>query len=340
MPDPVGWLVDQATGGVATSAGGAVFGFLVGWVMDALVSVTATVVGSFADAADPDVTAQWFVQGTDGRLGPYAMSAKIGAVLLVGFVLAGITHGVLTADVTGMIKRVVLHLPVAVLGTVALVGVTHLGVQVVDALSEWVLANFDADLHELADALADVARSATTVGGTGGGGFVVLLVGVLGVVGGVIVVAELVVRSALVYLVVALAPLGFAAALWPSLRGVARKLLEVLGALVASKLVIALALAVAAAALTGTDATGASGGGGPFAIPPPAASAAQPSGGGSPTDPGASPEASPSEVLGVLLAGAAAFGVAAFSPLLMVGLFGLTAAATAGQGVRDMPVRG
>src|SRR5688572_21021679 len=48
---------------------------------------------------------------------------------------------------------------------------------------------------------------------------------------GVAVYAELVVRSALVTLVVALAPLSFAAMVWPAARGAARKAVELVAAL-------------------------------------------------------------------------------------------------------------
>jgi hypothetical protein len=107
---------------------------------------------------------------------------------------------------------------------------------------------------------------------------------------------------------------------------VARKLLELLGALVASKLVIALALAVAASALAGA---GSVDGGAATAITPPGTEAAA----------AAESGAVSGEAIGVLLAGAAALGVAAFSPLLVVGLFGLTTGAAAAQGVRQMPLR-
>ena len=56
---------------------------------------------------------------------------------------------------------------------------------------------------------------------------------------------------ALFLIVVAFAPLVFAARLWPATRGASRKLLDLLVALIVSKLVIAIALSVAAAAAVG-----------------------------------------------------------------------------------------
>jgi hypothetical protein len=251
--------------------------------------------------------------------GPYGLSAQIGAVVLAGFVFASVLQGVLTGDVAGMLRRTVVHVPAAVFGTIALVAVTQALVKVVDELSDHVLGVFDADLGALADATVRLTQQVPS----SAGGFIVLLVGTLTAVGGLVVIAELAVRSALVYLVVVLGPLAFAAAVWPALRTAARHLLELLGALIVSKLVIALALAVAAAALASLDAGGAD----ELALPAPGAST------GSSGD-------TTAETVGVLLAGLAAFTVAAFSPLLLVGLFGPTAGAVAGQGVRSMPLRG
>ena len=118
-----------------------------------------------------------------------------------------------------------------------------------------------------------------------------------------------------------LAPLVFAARLWPATKGASRKLLDLLVALVLSKLVIAIALAVAAAA-----AVGAGTGGAVTALPAPERFAEDPGG-------------STAQAVGILLTAAAAFGVSAFSPLLGARLLPLTEAALVAQGVKGGPVR-
>jgi len=141
------------------------------------------------------------------------------------------------------------------------------------------------------------------------------------VLAGLVLVAELVVRAALIYIVVALAPLVFAARLWPATKDSARRLLELLCALILSKLVIAVALAVAAAAAVGSGT-----GGQVAALPTPEVFAKNPGG-------------SVTQAVGILLTAVAAFGVAAFSPLLIAKLLPLTEAAVVAQGVRGGPVR-
>lgn len=317
FPNPVGWAADEVAGAVgdaATAGFEVLVGGLTAWVLDAVVWVVTGVFRFFVDAADPNVEADWFAGGN----GPYATTAAVGATLLVGFVLVGVAQGVLTGDVGGMARQVALHLPLSVLAMVGVVTVTQVLVRLTDELSTAVLANFDADVQRFTHAVGSVAGSS---GGTGTTAFVVFLFGLVAVLTGVVLVAELAVRSALVYVVVALAPLVFAAQLWPAMRGVARRLLELLVALVVSKLVVAVALAVAAAAAVGTGS-----GGEVTALPAPEVAAEDPGG-------------SVTQAVGILLAAAAAFGVAAFSPLLVAKLLPLTEAALVAQGVRGGPVR-
>lgn len=316
FPNPVGWVVDQVTGfvgDVATEGFEMVIGGLTAWIVDAVVWVVGGVFNFFLDSTDPNVQADWFV-GADG---PYATTAAIGATLLVGFVLVGITQGALAGDIGGMLRQVGLQLPVSVLGMVGLVTFVQALVRLTDDLSSGVLSRFGGNVADF----TTVVTSLSVLSGGTATAFVVFLLGLVTVIAGVVLVAELVIRAALVYIVVALAPLVFAAQLWPALRGIGRKLLELVVALVLSKLVIAVALAVAAAAMVGVGS-----GGEVTALPPPEAVAEDPGG-------------SVTQAVGILLAAMAAFGVAAFSPLLIAKLMPLTEAALVAQGVRGGPMR-
>lgn len=316
FPNPVGWAVDKVTGfvgGAAAQGFQMIIGGLTAWMLDAVVWVVGGVFNFFLDATDPNVQADWFLHGT----GPYATTVGIGAVLLVGFVLIGITQGVLGGDVGGMLRRVMFELPMAVLGMVGLVTVTQALVTLTDQLSNGLLDHFADDVRQF----TAVVGSLASLGGGTATAFVVFLLGLISVLAGIVLVAELVVRSSLIYIVVALAPLVFAAQLWPALRGAGRKLLELLVALIVSKLVVAVALAVAAAAAVGTGS-----GGEVTALPAPEVMAQNPGG-------------SVAQAVGILLAATAAFGVAAFSPLLVARLLPLTEAAVVAQGIRGGPVR-
>ena len=316
FPNPIGWTIDKVTGfiGDAASEGfEAVIGGLTAWVIDAVVWVVGGVFNFFVDSTDPNVQADWFISGD----GPYATTAAIGATLLVGFTLVGITQGVVAGDVGGMLRRMALDLPLAVLGMVGLVTITQTLIGLTDALSGGVLDNFTDDVNDF----TTVITSLSALSGGTATAFVIFVLGLVTVIAGIIVVAELVVRAALIYIVVALAPLVFAAQLWPAMRGVGRKLLEILVALILSKLVIAVALAVSAAAMVGTGS-----GGEVTALPPPEVVAEDPGG-------------SVTQAFGILLAAMAAFGVSAFSPLLITKLMPITEAAVVAAGIKGAPLR-
>jgi type IV secretion system protein TrbL len=314
--NPVDWAIDQVSGfvqGTATVGFELVIGGLVAWVVDAVVWVVGGVFNFFIDSTDPNVQADWFITGD----GPYATTVSIGGALLLLFLFAAIVQGILSADVSGMLRAIALDLPVSILGMVGLVTVTQALIALTDALSGHLLSNFQDDIAEFGTVVASLER---LQGGTSTA-LVVFLLGLVTVCAGLVLMAELVIRSALIYIVVALAPLVFAARLWPATRGATRKLLELLCALILSKLVIAVALAVAAAA-----AVGAGSGGEVTALPTPEAFAEDPQG-------------SVGQAVGILLTAAAAFGVAAFSPLLIAKLMPLTEAAVVSQGVRGGPAR-
>ena len=316
FPNPVGWVIDKVSGfvgDVATEGFELVIGGLTAWVIDAVVWVVGGVFNFFLDATDPNVQADWFVASD----GPYGTTAAIGATLLVGFVLAGITQGALNGDVGGMLRQIGLQLPVSVIGMVGIVTFVQALVRLTDELSSGVLDRFGHNVAEFSTVISSLAL----LSGGPASAFVVFLLGLLAVIAGIILVAELVIRSALVYIVVALAPLVFAAQLWPALRGIGRKLLELVVALIVSKLVMAVALAVAASAMVGVGS-----GGEVTALPAPETVAEDPGG-------------SVTQAVGILLAAVAAFGVAAFSPLLIAKLMPLTEAALVAQGIRGGPMR-
>jgi hypothetical protein len=216
-----------------------------------------------------------------------------------------------------MLRRMALELPVSVLGMVGLVTIIQVLIRLTDALSGQIISNFQDDIS---DFTAVVLTLSHLSGGTSTA-FVVFVLGLVAVLAGLVLVAVLVVRSALIYIVVALAPIVFATRLWPATKGASRKLLDLLVALIVSKLVIAVALSVAAAAAVGTGS-----GGEVTSLPEPEVFAEDPGG-------------SVTQAVGILLTAAAAFGVAAFSPLLVARLLPITEAALVAQGVAGSPVR-
>ena len=330
FPNPISWVWDKATGLLGDAAGAAlgwsfekVIGGLVAWVLDGVAWVVGAVFGFIDTSTSPTVTAAWFV-GDGSRAGPYRVMLSVAAALLLLFVFAGLIQGVLAGDVGGMGRRMVLDLPLAVGGMVSTVAITQLLIDLTDALSDGILSGFGTDIRSFMDGVATVG---TLTGGVATA-LVVFLLGLFTLLAGLVIFVELVIRSALIYLVVGLSPLAFAALLWPATRGVLRKTLELLCALIVSKVVISLALAIGAAAL-----------GGAGRAPAPAPEIAPPTATAGVVAEGESDAATVTAAAGVLLAGLATFAVACFSPFVIMRLFPVVEGAVVAQGLRGGPVR-
>lgn len=330
FPNPITWVWDRGTSLLGDAAGAVagwsfekVIGGLVAWVLDGVSWVVGAVFGFVDSSTSPTVTAAWFV-GDGSTDGPYRMMLSVAAALLLLFVFAGIVQGVLSGDVAGMGRRMVLDLPLAIGGMVSVVAITQLLIDLTDALSEGILSGFGTDIRAFMEGVASVG----TLSGGVATALVVFLLGLFTLLAGLVIFVELVIRSALIYLVVGLCPLAFAALLWPATRGVLRKTLELLCALIVSKVVVSLALAIGAAALGGagsapTDA--------PEIVPPTAVASAAGDGG--------SDAATVTAAAGVLLAGLATFCVACFSPFVVLRLFPVVEGAVVAQGLRSGPMR-
>jgi hypothetical protein len=316
FPNPVDWAIDKVTGfigGAAATGFEAMIGGLVAWVVDAVVWIVGGVFNFFLDAADPNVQAGWFV----GPNGPFTATLGIGIGVLVLCCLAGIIQGVLHGEPGAMIRRIGLDLPITVLGMTAIITMTQLLIRLTDLLSMGLVDRFQADITTFGTVVASLQQ----LSGGPATALVVFLLGLATVLAGLVLVAELLIRSSLIYIVVALSPLVLATRLWPATRPASRRLLELLFALIVSKLVIATALAIAAAAAVGSGT-----GGAVTALPAPEVYAEDPGG-------------SVTQAVGILLTAGVTFAVAAYSPLLLAKLVPFTEAALVAHGIRSAPVR-
>jgi hypothetical protein len=288
MSGAAGWAFDKVAEGIAK------------WVLAAVSFFVNGVLDFLRNSARPDVEAVWF----SGQDSPYATVRNIAGLLLVGFVFLGLLQGLLHGDVAGMLKRVAGNLPAAVVGMVVTTAVVARLLDLTDALSNAVLASSgDQALHFLSG--FGVAATAAT------GGFAAVVIGVVAVVAGLLLWIELLVRASLVYLLVAISPLGFAATLWPTARGFLRKTVEILVAVILSKLVICIALSIGVAALSGAGEAGN----------------------------GESVAGSAGASLGTLLVATVLLGLAAFSPFIVLKLVPIAEGALLAQGISHSPAR-
>ena len=181
----------------------------------------------------------WWTNGSSAGLRNTIL--MISASLMVGCLFLAALQGLLAGDTAMAVRAALVDAPLSVLGTVALAGVVGLLAAAVDAASTEALRRAPGDVAQFATG----ATGATATTLLGGVAMLAFLVAAL------LVWVELLVRAALIYLLVAMAPLLLAVRIWPAAKGVWKRYLELLLALVVSKLVVALALAVGAAALAG-----------------------------------------------------------------------------------------
>lgn len=299
IPDPLGIITDAA-GAVAGWSWEQVADGIARWILGAIAELINGVLNFLKTTARPDVTDAWF----SGSGSPYAAVRNVSAVLLIGFLLAGIIQGLVAGDVAGMLRRVAVDAPVAVLGMIATTVIVDLLLDLTDALSTAVLGNATGPTLGFLEGFGVGAHLLT-------GGFSTVIIGLVAVIAAVMVWIELMVRASLMYLLVAMSPLAFAASVWPAAKGVLRRLIELLLAVIVSKLVISIALAVGVAALGG------------------AGTAAG-------TDPGVGEWAA--QGLGTLVVGTSILCLAAFSPFVVLKLIPVAEAAVVAQGVSRAPL--
>jgi len=271
---------------------------IVNWVFDGVGWAFGQVMGFIDGSTGPNVQAQWFA----GSRGPWATMLSFAAVLIAIMVLLGIIHGVVRGDPAAVFRTVFTELPATVLGIFSILAIVNIGLGVTDWMSAEVTANFGGDLRDFASHVTEIVNYNQQFGVLFGSIFA-LLFGVGMPIGCAVIFVELIIRSSLVYVLVALSPLAFAINLFPALKGSASRLGRLLGAVILSKLVIAICLALGAAALgAGAGATVNV----QNALVPPGAE-------GQTGD--------VSALVGVLMAGAAITLLAAFSPLILLKLF-------------------
>jgi len=218
----VGWAWDKVTQGIYTWLANGL-ALLIEWVWSVLDSGTT-----------PKVTAGWFRNELAAQVGLIALAVTVAMMLASAMqaALAGRPEQIGDAVKEGVRAIVASALTLTVLDV--LIGVT-------DEASTMVWRVGRADLVAMLEGIVVVATTAGPLGSTFVGPLC-LLFGFIGLVG---LVVGLMMRSTLIYVVAAMAPIVWSANVLPLFRGSARKLVHLTVALVISKLAIVIALVVA-----------------------------------------------------------------------------------------------
>ncbi len=300
----LGWIWDQTGARAANAVWDQIVHGLVSWVVDSMAWFVAALLQFFERSSTPSLGSSWFAGGPigSGAHSPYGVVASLSLSVLLLCVLLSAVHGLLIGEGPAMLGRIVRDVPLSILGIVSTIGVAQVLLGAGDELAARILTGTQAGTHA-----TTVLRSLGQLqAGSGQPTFVVFLLGLVAVVGAFFLWMELLVRSSLLYVLLALSPLAYAAFVWPLARRILHRLAELVVALIFAKVVIAITLAVAASALASSVSRGLGKG---------------------------------DAQIGTLLAGAIMFLLASFSPFLVLRLFPAVEAAVVAHGISRAPAR-
>jgi hypothetical protein len=254
IPNPcdlpvVGNVCDAVSGAVtkvAQEAGDFVMRGVTAWVTNAAVWVAGKVGELIDKTTSPDLTASWF-QGQYGT-----MVGVAGALALLMLMLA-VIQSVIHQDVGLLTRSAFGYLPIAFILAGVAIAATGLLVSITDDMSSGIVSGLGTDQStNLLQAVGDAYKNALDQT-SGIPLFGVFLGAIILAIGAFVLWLELIIRDAAIYVCVFFLPLTFVAMIWPATSRWARRLGELLIAIVLAKFVIVAILSLASAALTNTS---------------------------------------------------------------------------------------
>ncbi len=227
-------FVGDAVGGVAGWAWDKVITGIYTWLANGLALLIEWVWSVLDSGTTPRVTEAWFRNELSARVGLIALAVT------VAMMLASATQAAL-AGRPEQIGDAVKEGARAIIASAFTLTVLDVLIGVTDEAAAMVWQVGRPDLVRMLEGMVIVATTTGPLGSTFVGPLC-LLVGFIGLIG---LVIALMMRSALIYVAAALAPIVWSVNVLPLFRGSARKLVHLTVALVVSKLAIVITLVVA-----------------------------------------------------------------------------------------------
>ena len=238
-------------GGLAEDAGRAiielVLAVIFGFIADAVAAITSALAPTFnGDSTTVDLTGGWF--NAEGGAAVTTLTSVIAGALVLVFLLLALVRALFAGEFSAMWRASLIDVPVAFLGTAVTVLVAAALLEIVDMASVTLLGADGEQLSAFSEALADAER-------LNGAGLLGILFGLLFIIGAVLVWIQLLVRAALIYIVIAFAPILWVTRAYPGTRNISRRGIEIAIALILSKFVMAISFRLGAEALRGGGVT-------------------------------------------------------------------------------------
>jgi len=216
---------------------------LAGFVVDGAVWFLGQIAEAVTSSTSISVTSSWFSER-------YAAMTGLAAMFALLFLLLAAAGTVFHQD-PGRIGRAVFAVAVAGLGTAAATTVTQLLLVASDELSAIIAGSLAGDLKQaMTGATRGLASLTVTPGGSPGiPAFAALIAGLVAAVAAVLIWVELLLRGVAIYATLLFFPIALAGLAWEPSRRWARRLAELITALIFAKFVIVAILSLAAGAL-------------------------------------------------------------------------------------------
>lgn len=197
------------------------------------------------DLESPHGAANWFSE-------QFAWMRTLAGFVILPMVLVAAISAVVHQDPTRLLRAVGVDLPLAVVGTAVAIELTNRALQLTDLLSNQVSASLGGNVQQSLDAVIK-AMDGLAGAGSAAGGFVLMIGTLLVAFGALLVWIELLVRASAISVAVLFLPLALSGLLWPATARWARRMVEVLVALILSKFVIVAVISLAGGALASGD---------------------------------------------------------------------------------------
>jgi hypothetical protein len=239
---PIGFVCDlasNATGSAQAAASDYVIGGIAGAFVTAAAQLGELALTALDSSTAVDLSAQWLRANV-------AVLAAITLPLLVGLFVVQVATSVLRREAGGLVRAVV-GVGKAVVGSVLALALTQLALTAVDEMCEAIARAAGTTVADAAAQFFNFTALATT---TSPG--LQLIIGLLMCVGFLLLWGVLLFRKAALILIAVFAPVAFAGSVWDQTRVWTRRWLEIVAALVFSKLVIVVVFVVGASAFSGT----------------------------------------------------------------------------------------
>ena len=254
IPDPcelpvVGNVCDAVAGAVkkvAAEAGEFVMRGVTAWVTNAAVWVAGKVGELIEDTSSPDLTASWFQ-------GQYAAMGAVAGTLALLMLLLAVIQSVIRQDIGLLFRCAFGYLPMAFILAGVAIAATGLLVAITDDMSSAVVQSLGTEQSDnLLQAVGDAYTNALDEE-SGIPLFGVFLGAIILALGAFVLWLEMIIRDAAIYICVFFLPLTFVAMVWPATSRWARRLVELLVAVILAKFVIVAILTLATAAIANTS---------------------------------------------------------------------------------------